>query len=539
MAIIGKASPFSARPCSRRLKAAEVTAVILAMASSAAHARPVVRPYLEVGQVLTADFENDDVVTFSTLTLGMDAEIRSQRTEVSLQYRYDRRFGTSRDFGDGALHTGIGRARAVLVPGLFSVDAGILATRARQNFRGQALQDAGFNDANSSQIFSAYLSPSLQHDIGPLDVSAQYRLGYSRASDQAAFDISAEAPWIAPFTSSVSQSLVVQFGMRPGSLPFGWSVSAGAGEDRQKILSSRFRTEQVRLDLTVPLNPSLALVGGVGKQWARATQRRARLSAEGDLLLDSKGRLIPDLSQPRQLTYDFSGLLWDAGVLWRPSARTNLEARIGRRLGSTSYTGSFFWQVRPNAGLQFSAYDEEETFGRELARRLDGLPSSFWTGNYASQLQGLNCSYASEGGGECLNGSLSGLTGAVFRSRGASLVWSEQRRRLSYGLGLGLNQRQFLGLARMLPDQKSAYGTLNVNYWASRQTRLGGDLVVSVYDLGEASRGSITSETLTLSAIHDFSRHLSGSASVGLSASQGALDDFLYGSARASLRYSF
>lgn len=248
MAIIGKARPRSARHRGGWVKSAKLLAVILAMGSTATHARPIVRPYLEVGQVLTADFENDDVVTYSTLTLGVDTEIKSQRTEVSLQYRYDRRFGAGRDFGDTSLHTGIGRAHAVLVPGLFSVDSGILATRARRNFRGEALQDAGFNDANSSQVFSAYVSPSLQHDIGLLDVSAQYRLGYTRATDQAAFDAPAEALWIAPFTSSVSQSVAAKIGMRPGSVPFGWAFSAGAGEDRQKILASRFRTEQVRLD---------------------------------------------------------------------------------------------------------------------------------------------------------------------------------------------------------------------------------------------------------------------------------------------------
>ena len=35
------------------------------------------------------------------------------------------------------------------------------------------------------------------------------------------------------------------------------------------------------------------------------------------------------------------GLIWDAGVMWRPSRRTSLESYVGRRYGTMSYHGTF------------------------------------------------------------------------------------------------------------------------------------------------------------------------------------------------------
>src|SRR3546814_1470234 len=53
-----------------------------------------VSPYLEVGQVLTADLKNGgDVLTYTTVAAGIDAAIVTRRAELAATLRYERQFG--------------------------------------------------------------------------------------------------------------------------------------------------------------------------------------------------------------------------------------------------------------------------------------------------------------------------------------------------------------------------------------------------------------------------------------------------------------
>lgn len=516
-----------------------VTANWAGLAMAAPTERPSIHPYLEVGQVLTQDFRADDVLTYSTLSVGADASVRRARTEVQLNYRYDRHIGWGKDLADHDAHYGMGRARTDLIRDHLSLEGGLLGTRTRQSFRGDALGDGVLNDANSSQLFSAYIAPEARSQIGLVDMSARYRLSYARATNNWSEVPNLENDFLAPFRSSVAQSVEVHAGMRAGTMPFGWSLSGGMGQDRQGLLAGRFTQRQIRLDLLLPINNSLALIGGVGQQWVRSSQKEALRDALGGAIRDQKGRIQEDPSKPRRLVYDFDGLYWDVGLQWRPSSRTALDARMGRRFGARSYTASFNWQARPDAALTISIYDEAETLGQELARGLDGLPASYWTGGYGSLLGGLGCGFGDNGGGSCLNDNLSGLNGMAYRNRGGELVWSQRRGRLGLGLGLGYHRRDFLGLAAVVPDQQSAFANIGLTYQASYQTEVRSDLVVSLYDeIGPFGTPRVA-ETMTVSLSHGFSRRLSGQASLGVTASQGEGRDLLLGTARAGLRYQF
>ena len=160
----------------------------------------------------------------------------------------------------------------------------------------------------------------------------------------------------------------VGIGQRPGDLPFGWQLSGGWEREDASQLDQRFDGKYARADITVPISPTVALLGGVGYEDVEIGQRDPVVDANGVPVLDANGRYVTDKSGPRILAYDVDGLIWDAGVLWRPSKRTALEAHVGRRYGSTSYYGSFAYAPNSRMSLNVSVYDHVTGFGGMLTR---------------------------------------------------------------------------------------------------------------------------------------------------------------------------
>ncbi len=69
-----------------------------------------VSPYLEVGQVLTADLRNGgDVLTYTNVAVGIDAAIVTNRAELAATLRYEHRFGWGGDSGDSDTISGLAR----------------------------------------------------------------------------------------------------------------------------------------------------------------------------------------------------------------------------------------------------------------------------------------------------------------------------------------------------------------------------------------------------------------------------------------------
>src|SRR5690606_20245929 len=103
----------------------------------------------------------------------------------------------------------------------------------------------------------------------------------------------------------------------------------------------------VRGDVIVPVSPVLAVVGGVGYEDVEVSSRDALRDAAGNPVIGNDGRYVTDESAPRVIAYETDGLIWDVGVMWRPSRRTSLEAFVGKRYDSTTYYGTFAYA--PNA----------------------------------------------------------------------------------------------------------------------------------------------------------------------------------------------
>lgn len=525
---------------------------MLAMAAmsvwpSIAQARTEVTPYLEVGQIATADLKNGgDVLTYSTVSAGLDATVSGPRAEVQASYRYERRFGWQKDVADDAVHTGLMRARLDVAPELLSIEAGALATRARIDMRGEASPLLVGNVSNTSQLYSVYAGPSLATSVGALDFAAAYRVGYTKVESSDTLPLAAGQPALDQYDDSLSHFATASIGMQPGALPFGWTVSGAYEREDAGQLDQRFESKNVRGDVTLPVTPTIALVGGVGYEDINISQRPVLLDGAGAPVVDGNGRFVTDTATGRQLAYEFDGLYWDAGVLWRPSSRTSLEARAGRRYGSMSYFGTFSWQATQNSGFQLAVYDELQTFGQQLNDNLSRLPTSFTMPRNALSNNMSGCVFGGAGAGGCLNDALGAINTSAYRSRGLALLWSATRGRWNAGIGGGYSQRKYVAPTQAgvfstngLKDE-TWYAQGQVGYAVSPRTDLTGDVYVTLFDPGIFGAGDVLSTGATGSLTHRFTRKLDANATLGLYSTRvDGTDGDLVASAFAGLRYSF
>jgi hypothetical protein len=517
--------------------------------ASPALAKTEVHPYIEVGQVLTTDVKGGDsgVLTYSTVSGGIDGVVSTNRAELQVSYRYERRFDYQKNVGDDDVHTGLARGRIDVVPNMLSLEAGALATRGRSDIRGAApIQGVG-NVKNLTQVYSAYVGPSFATNVGPLDVAAAYRFGYTRAEQPNSVVLAPGQKPIGAFDESTSHYVTASVGMEPGVMPVGWIVSGGYERENAGELSQSYENKYVRGDVTVPVTPSIALVGGVGYENTKIKERDALLNAAGDPILDAKGRYTTDPLSAKRLAYDFDGIYWDAGVLWKPSPRTMLEARVGRRYGTMSYTGSFSWQTGENSGVQIAAYDDVETFGQQVNDNLSNMPINFRSARNGGLTNGFSgCTFGGSSGGGCQSDAFQSISSSSYRSRGVLAVMSQQQGRWTMGAGVGYNQRKFITPTRAtgfslngVKDQ-SWFAQANLEYALSENSQLSFDGYTELFNPGSAGAGNVLSSGVTGSYFHQFGRNLAASASVGAYSQK--VQDFqstITVSAAAGLRYTF
>ena len=504
-----------------------------------------VSPYLEIGQVLTAELKNGgDVLTYTTVAAGVDAVIATRRAEAAATIRYEHRFGESGGLGDADVLSGLARARLELMQG-FNIEGGALATRARADGRGadSGLFIGGAN--NVANLYSIYAGPTLTKRIGNLDFGAGYRFGYTKVDIDTPAVLAPGVPVGDAYDSSTNHVAWASLGQRPGDLPFGWQVSGGYEREDSNQLDQRFEGKYARADVTVPISPSVALLGGVGYEKVQISQRDPLLDTNGVPVRDSNGRFVTDTSQPRQLSFDTDGLIWDAGVMWRPSPRTSLTARVGRRYGDTVYTGSFAYRPDDRTLFQLGVYDGLSSFGRGLTTGLSALPTQFDPTRNPISGDVNACVFGQQSGG-CLAPQLANTTTAQFRSSGVQAILSSRYGRWSYGVGAGYDRRKLLVPTGSVLG--AINGTVDEAYYlfvsAGRQLDSSSDLSISGYlnyfDNGSPGASDVQSAGISAAYSRRFWRGLTGTAAAGLNAfDQDGLNSQLIGSALVGLRYNF
>lgn len=424
---------------------------LLAPSAEAKTRNGSIAPYIELGQVLTFDVNGSDVLTYSALAAGIDASIQTKRTQVQLSYRYEHRFSESGRLTDSDIHSGLARANVALRRGL-TIEGGALAARARSDARGAAPGLLVGNVANISQVYSLYAGPSLGTHIGQVGVSGSYLYGYTKVEAPGFTGVDPNQPRLDVYDASHNQMAQASLNVKSGViLPVGLTVSGAWERDEASQLSQRFDGKYARGDVIWPVLPTLALTAGAGYEKIEVSQRDPLLDGSNQPVVDARGRFVADTSTPRHIAYNFDGLYYDAGVVWRPSPRTSLTARLGERYGSTSFTGSFTYQPNRSVAAAISVYDGVTTFGRQLRDGIGNLPTSFSTSpsilgqDYNGCVFGAGGSDSGSGSaGGCLNGVFQSISTAAFRARGVDGVVTVSRGRLRYGLGAGYANRTYL-----------------------------------------------------------------------------------------------
>ena len=529
------------------------TALLAISLPFAASARTEVHPYIEASQVLTADIKgsNNDVLTYSSVAAGVDASIEGKRTQAQVSYRYERRIAWNKNVGDDDTHSGLARVSHQLIANTLSIEAGALAAQTRSDIRGASPSLSAGNIDNVTQVYSAYVGPTLSTQVGALSVGASYRLGYTKVEANDFVPIAGQ-PRLDSFDDSLSHAVSASVGMAPDVLPFGWSVSGAYEREDAGQLDQRFESKGVRGEVTVPISPTVALLGGIGYENIQATQRSALLDVGGNPVVDSKGRFLTDSSSARQIAYDFDGIYWDVGVAWKPSRRTNLEAYVGRRYGSMSYTGSFTWAPSSDSAFQIGVYDQVETFGQQVGNSLAAIPTSFEVNRNSLGNQFGGCTFgsgsgagSSTSGGGCFNSAFQSANSSVFRSRGVAALYSASRGPLSYGVGLGYAQRTYRTpvLASFNLNgvkDESYYGQGNIGYKLDQNSSIDTSVYASLYQSGIAGAPEVISAGATSQYSRTFGRNLSATAAVGLySFDIEGINSELNASALVGMRYTF
>ncbi|WP_341859725.1 preprotein translocase subunit YajC [Qipengyuania sp. GPGPB31] len=513
---------------------------------STGRGRTSIDPYIEANSLASWQISpGSDVLTYTQLAAGVDASIAGRNNGGSVSVRYERNFAHQSNGADSDTITGVARGYASIIPRVLTVEAGALASSTRVDAQGRSVINPIVDDTLSTQTYSAYAGPTLQTRAGDVEVNANYRIGYTRV-DSPDF-ITATGTAADLFDESVSHSASVRAGTRPGQpLPVGLGVGAGYYQEDVSNLDQRVRDAYVRGDVTVPVTPTLAIVAGAGIEDVEVSSRDAVRDAAGNPVIGENGRFITNEASPRIIAYEASGLIWDVGVVWSPSSRTQLEARFGHRYDSETFYGSFSWRPSSRSSLQIGVYDGIQGFGGRLNNSLAALPTDFTVSRDPVTGELTGCVNSIDGGG-CLDGLFGSLRSSVFRGRGVVGSYSRQIGRMTASIGAGYDRRTFIGapgtvleLADGLVDE-SYYVTAGLSGPVGQRGRFSVNSYANRFESGTAGAEDVTAIGGSASYSEEVIRNLSARAAVAISMldSDIAPDNFTTASALLGLRYDF
>ena len=230
-----------------------------------------IAPYIEANQIVTQRINPDsETAVYGGVAAGVDASVQGRRAGGSVSLRYDRviSYGDdlSGDVAGGDSVTGVARGYVAAAPGI-TLEAGGLAARSRVEGGGGAAIASGqpIDPDSESRVYSVYAGPNVSTKVGVADVSANYRFGYNRVEEPGVGVVDATVTPIDVAQESIVHSANARVGVAPRTvLPVGVAVGGGAYQEEVSNSDQRVRDFYGRGDVTVPLAPGLAVVGGVG-----------------------------------------------------------------------------------------------------------------------------------------------------------------------------------------------------------------------------------------------------------------------------------
>ncbi|TAD77565.1 MAG: preprotein translocase subunit YajC [Sphingomonadales bacterium] len=505
----------------------------------------VVQPYIEIGQVVSAELSpGNDVVTFTQVAVGVDINLQGRNSGAAVSLRYERNIGYGDESVDTSTISGVARGTLALVPNTLSLEAGGLAARTRFDAGGGTTANPLVREDAESRVYSAYAGPSLNTRLGQVDVQGVARVGYNRFEADDAL-VTQQGNSVDAFDDSVTYLGQLRAGVRPDTvLPVGLAVTAGGFQEDIGNLDQRVRDLYVRGDVTVPLTRSLALVAGAGYEDVEISSRDAVRDANGNPVIGADGRFVTDPTAPRRIAFDVDGLLWDVGVLWRPSSRTSLQAAVGRRYDSTTYYGTFTYAPSQRSAFALSVYDGVSGFGGVLNNALAGLDSDFQairnpvTGDFGGLVNGTE--------GQAQIGGLGSIRSAAFRGRGVRASYQRTMGRTTAALGAGYDRRTFIAAAGTV--LAPANGLTDESYYIigglSREVGQSANITTNAYINwfdGAAINSDVTAMGASAAYNQSITPRLVGRAAIAVDYfdSEFTAQDFAFATALVGLRYNF
>ena len=510
-------------------------------------ARTKIQPYIELNQSVLARLQpNSEVLTYSSVAAGVDVSLAGRRTEGSVSVRYERRFAESGNISSNDTISGLARVRHDLIPRQLTIEAGGMAARTRFDSSGASSLGSVETGDNVAQVYSVYAGPALSTHVGEVALKSSYLVGYTKVSTPRVTVPGVPQSQGGIFDHSIAQAAQVSAGIAPGTmLPIGITASGGYSQEDISNLDQRVRELRGGVQVTLPVNSTVSLIGDAGYQDVKVSSRDAVRGPGGAAVIGSDGRYVTDKSKARTLAYDVAGFTWDVGVMWRPSRRTSLSAFVGHRYDSMTYYGSLAYAPNTRSSLNINVFDGVTGFGSTVGDAVRGLPTDFSTERNPFNGDISGCASGAKGGG-CVNGALGSLSSASFRSRGVSASYSHNAGRLRMGLGGGYMRRTFIGARGTVLE--SANGRSDETYYVNAGLsgpidRLTG-FNVSVYDSwfksGSSSLADVNAAGINAGVSRQFTNRLVGAAAVGLDAfNRKVVDDELVATGQLSLRYNF
>lgn len=505
----------------------------------------VVQPYIEVNQVLSAELSpGNDVVTFTQVAVGVDLNVQGRNSGAAVSVRYERNIGYGDDSVDANTVSGIARGTLAVIPNMLSLEAGALASRTRVDGSGGTTANPLVREDVESRFYSAYAGPSLNTRVGDVDVQGVGRVGYNRFETDAALT-TPQGQVVDAFDDSVTYLGQVRAGVRPDTvLPVGLAVTAGGFQEDISNLDQRVRDLYVRGDVTVPLTTSLALVGGVGYEDVEVSSRDALRGANGDPVIGDNGRFVTDTAAPRRIAFAVDGLLWDVGVMWRPSSRTSLTAAVGERYDSTTFYGSFTYTPNQRSAFAVNVYDGVTGFGGVVNNALAGLSSDFEairnpvTGDFGGLVNGTQ--------GQATIGGLGSVRSAAFRGRGVRASYQREMGRTTAALGAGYDRRTFIAAQGTVlapldgTTDESYYVIGGITQVIGQNASFSTNGYVNWFD-GAGANSDVTAFGGSAAYNQSITRRLTGRAAVAVDYldSEFTAQDFAIATALLGLRYDF
>lgn len=343
-----------------------------ACAVQPAAAETQLSPYVETRLVARSSdpFDLGSYRIFSEATAGVSANFDSKRVDGSLYYRISRRLPLGNTpVSDRVRQYGSGSVRSELVRDYLYLNASGNASVVSPSLGGFINPDS--DNRFDQQAYGAAVQPIFSHTFANrIRTTATYRYGLFETEGGSpplmigqVFNI--DRPYFGGSSDTRNQSASASIGNVSRSDRLRLQLNGNWQRDRIEQLNEHYDSKRLVLDGEFAITRFLSVVGSGGYEDIHNELDQVFLDPlTGFPILDSAGRLQRDPFNPRYITFDYAGETYDAGVRLKPSRRTGLLARAGKRYGSFSASGSAYYQIRSDLTLSASYNDSIDNFGR-------------------------------------------------------------------------------------------------------------------------------------------------------------------------------